>query len=244
MKLIFIRHGDPDYRYDSLTEKGRREVELLNTRVKNLQIDRCYVSPLGRAKATAEAGLRGTGIVPVEKEWLREFSPRIRRPDGHDELSAVCWDWLPKDFTERIDLFDREKWASDPIMAEADVGGEYDRVCAEFDRLLEENGYVRDGMLYRAVRPNNDTLVFFCHFGVSMVLLSHLINVSPMVLWQGISAAPTSVTSVITEERREGTVYFRANMIGDISHLYVADEPPAFSARFCECYGNADERHD
>lgn len=30
---------------------------------------------------------------------------------------------------------------------------------------------------------------------------------------------------------------------GDVSHLYVADEPPAFAARFCECYTNEDERH-
>lgn len=27
---------------------------------------------------------------------------------------------------------------------------------------------------------------------------------------------------------------------GDISHLYVSGEPPAFSARFCECYGNGE----
>ena len=28
MKLIIIRHGDPDYSIDSLTEKGWREAEL------------------------------------------------------------------------------------------------------------------------------------------------------------------------------------------------------------------------
>ena len=29
MRLIFIRHGDPDYEKDSVTEKGEREIELL-----------------------------------------------------------------------------------------------------------------------------------------------------------------------------------------------------------------------
>ena len=29
MRLIFIRHGDPDYVHDTLTEKGKREAELL-----------------------------------------------------------------------------------------------------------------------------------------------------------------------------------------------------------------------
>ena len=39
-------------------------------------------------------------------------------------------------------------------------------------------------------------------------------------------------------------VHWRMNGFGDISHLYVADQPPAFAARFCECYTNEDQRHD
>ena len=31
MKILIIRHGDPDYSIDSLTEKGWREAELLKT---------------------------------------------------------------------------------------------------------------------------------------------------------------------------------------------------------------------
>ena len=29
MKLLFVRHGEPDYEHDSLTEKGDREASLL-----------------------------------------------------------------------------------------------------------------------------------------------------------------------------------------------------------------------
>ena len=32
MKIIFIRHGEPNYEIDSLTEKGWREAELLSKR--------------------------------------------------------------------------------------------------------------------------------------------------------------------------------------------------------------------
>ena len=90
-------------------------------------------------------------------------------------------------------------------------------------------------------KPNEDTLVFFCHFGLECVLLAHLIGASPMVLWHGFCAAPSSVTTVNTEERREGIASFRISAFGDISHLYVHDEPPAFAARFCEMYSNTDE---
>ena len=98
--------------------------------------------------------------------------------------------------------------------------------------------------MFKAIRANNDTVVFFCHFAITSVLLGYLLNISPMLLWHGTCAAPTSVTTVVTEERREGSVYFRMSSYGDTSHLYAFNEPPAFAARFCECYMNENERHD
>ena len=39
MRLIFIRHGEPDYEHDSLTEKGWREAKLLAARTKDWHVD-------------------------------------------------------------------------------------------------------------------------------------------------------------------------------------------------------------
>ena len=103
---------------------------------------------------------------------------------------------------------------------------------------------MRDGKYYKAENANSDTIVLFCHFGLECVLLSHLLNVSPMVLWHGTCAAPTSVTTVYTEERREGIASFRIAAFGDTSHLYVADQEPSFSGRFCECFSFDHQRHD
>ena len=50
MKLIIIRHGDPDYSIDSLTEKGWKEAEYLADRIAKLDVKQFYVSPRGRAK--------------------------------------------------------------------------------------------------------------------------------------------------------------------------------------------------
>ena len=36
MKLMLIRHAEPDYTIDSLTEKGRWEAELLSRRLSQL----------------------------------------------------------------------------------------------------------------------------------------------------------------------------------------------------------------
>lgn len=82
------------------------------------------------------------------------------------------------------------------------------------------------------------------HRGLDALLLSHLLHISPMLLWHGTCAAPTSVTTLVTEERRKGIAYFRMTGFGDISHLYAANQPPAFAARFCETFDNFDQRHD
>lgn len=61
MKILIIRHGDPDYAIDSLTEKGRREAELLSERIAPLDVKAYYVSPLGRARDTAAYTLKRQG---------------------------------------------------------------------------------------------------------------------------------------------------------------------------------------
>ena len=45
MRILMIRHGDPDYVNDTLTEKGWREAALLADTAKDLSLGDCYVSP-------------------------------------------------------------------------------------------------------------------------------------------------------------------------------------------------------
>lgn len=55
MKLLIVRHADPDYSIDSLTPTGWREAELLSDRLVRTPADFYYVSPLGRAQDTYRA---------------------------------------------------------------------------------------------------------------------------------------------------------------------------------------------
>lgn len=243
MKLLIVRHGDPDYELDSLTSKGFREAEILSEKLSRMKIDAFYVSPLGRAKDTAKPTLEKMGRTAIECEWLREFAPLIKRPDVPDR-KIISWDWLPQDWMAEECFFDRSLWYEQKNMADGGVKKEYDWVTSCFDELLAKHGYERAGNGYRAVCPNHDTICLFCHFGLQCVLLSHLLNVSPMILWHGFCAAPTSVTTIVTEERRKGIACFRMSSFGDVSHLYAKGEEPAFAARFCECYDDKEERHD
>ena len=243
MKLLIVRHAEPDYERDSLTEKGWREAVFLSQRLAQIPTKAYYVSPLGRAKDTAAPTLKATGGTAVECPWLREFDAPIWRPDV-SERKKIPWDWLPQDWMADERFFRYDQWHQVQTMMDGDVKAEYDWVTGELDALLEHHGYQRDGHCYRAIAPNNDVLIFFCHFGVSCILLSHLLNVSPMILWHGCCAVPSSVTTVVTEERRAGIASFRMLEFGDISHLYANGEAPSFMARFRECYTNDWERMD
>lgn len=243
MKLVIIRHGDPNYAIDSLTDRGFIEAELLSERIKKMDVTAFYCSPLGRAKATAKPTLDKMGRSAEILDWLKEFPPvvvgKISEPEG-----SCCWDMLPTEWTPIPEFFDKDAWMNVPIYKEAGVPEEYKYVCNGLDALLKKHGYSRNGLFYQAERPNEDTIVLFCHFGLECVLLSHLLNISPVQLWHGTCAAPTSVTTLVTEERREGVAYFRMGSFGDTSHLYVKDVEPSFAARFCETYYRKDQRHD
>jgi len=67
------------------------------------------------------------------------------------------------------------------------------------DSLLAKHGYERKENYYNALHPNEYTIALFCHFGVECVMLGHLLGISPMLLWHGFMAAPTSVTTVCFE---------------------------------------------
>jgi len=241
MKLHIVRHGDPDYALDSLTEQGAREAALLADRLEKLPASAYYVSPLGRAVETASHTLKRLGRAAETLDWLQEVP--LRRRDPELPWETVIWDWLPEKWTAEPAFYDREAWQHTPVMEQAGVPAENAMVCEGLDALLARHGYTREGELYRADRPNRDSIALFCHFGVICVMLSHLLGISPVPLWHGFAAAPGSVTTLYTEEREKGIASFRCASFGDVSHLYAAGEPVSFSARFCETYDNFDERH-
>ena len=171
-------------------------------------------------------------------------APPPRRFDPDAGRETVIWDWLPQRWTAEKDFYDREKWMHVPVMEEAGVPAEAQWVYDGLDEVLAKHGYKREGEIYRALRPNRDSIVFFCHFGVECVILGHLLGISPMPLWHGTCALTTSVTTLLTEERRRGIASFRMNAFGDVSHLTAFGQEPSFSARFCETWDCAEERHD
>ena len=241
MKLLIVRHGDPDYSIDSLTPKGWREAELLSERLSKMEIDAFFCSNLGRARDTAAPTLKKMNREAEICDFLSEFDASVVLPNGEPKVN--CWDLMPDYWTKIDKFYQKDGWLDTELMKSGPAAERYRWVTEGLDGILDRFGYHRDGNLYRTEGGNRKTIVLFCHFGVGCVLLGHLLGISPVPLWHGLVGAPSSVTTLYTEEREEGIASFRCQSYGDLSHLYVADEPPAFAARFCETYDCFEERH-
>lgn len=256
MRLIFIRHGEPDYSCDGLTEKGKREAELVAKRVKNWDVDRVYTSPLGRAIDTAKPSLEVLNKEAITMPWLREFSHPITNPTHGNK--SVCWDYIPSDWADNPVMYSESDWLDiEPAAQNHELKNQYDAAIKGIDEILAEYGYIRKGKYYiNGKNPKNrritstvvdmkthfaniipaddagQTVIFFCHFGVTCLLLSHLVNIPFNALTHGTLIPTTGITIVNSEERWDDQVSFRIQALGDVYHLLEAGEPISSAGSF------------
>ena len=79
MEILIVRHADPDYVHDSITDKGIKEARLLADRLCKLDIKAFYCSPLGRAQKTADYTLTRLGRQVEILPWLQEFRGTVKK---------------------------------------------------------------------------------------------------------------------------------------------------------------------
>ena len=169
MRLIFIRHGDPNYLTDNLTKKGKREAALLAERVSKWKnITQVYVSPLGRAKATAKPFLSKLNLKAITYDWLQEFYYKTKYPENVPEevlpkelagKETMCWDLMPEYYTSDPLFFDKDKWTDSDFMKAGNIKEKYKMVCDGIDGILAEYGYTRNQKGFYVVQnpvPNHN----------------------------------------------------------------------------------------
>lgn len=229
MKLTIIRHAEPDYENNTLTQKGFKEAEILGKYLQNEKIDYIYSSPLNRARFTADAIVKYNKTKTVNVlDFLREFEPNM-------------WDNSPTFLQSDERLYDKKSWLEvDFNGLNEQIQSRYDFVKRELSSLIEKHGYRKNGVYYDVLKANNDNIVFTCHFGLESYLLSELLNIPLVAIINHSCATPSSVTTVVTEEREKGKAIFRMLSYGETTHLKMAGEPVSFMARYAEIYGDGD----
>ncbi|MCM1174019.1 MAG: histidine phosphatase family protein [Blautia sp.] len=243
MRIILIRHGDPNYGKDALTEKGIREAQLLAERASRWNaVSAVYCSPYGRARETASYCLKRMNKEAVVLPWLHEFDYAIEDPVTGRH--GVPWDFMPGYWTEIPEMYEKDGWKkteiyrSNPALIPA-----YDEVCEKLDELLAGYGYRRYRQYYQTdhtelPKGQDAAIVCFCHLGIILVMLSHLLGISPAVLLHSFYIAPTSITVLASEERMPGKASFRVQVIGDTGHLRDGGEKVSASGYFTDTFSD------
>lgn len=259
MRIIFVRHGEPDYKNDTLTEKGWREAELLAERISKWNVTDFYCSPLGRAKDTASCTLKKMNRTAKTLDWVQEFSYFI--DDPVTGRHGVPWDFVPSLWSSDPMMLSKENWVNADVMKQNPVIAiKYREVCSSLDKLLADYGYVREQNFYRmpdkeevfitsTVSPDNidhinnqarsdkaADIVIFCHLGAICIMLSHLLNIPFPLLTHGFFLPTTSLTILATEERWSNEAYFRVQAMGDVHHLLNGKEPLSDAGYFTSSF--------
>lgn len=176
MRILFIRHGEPDYENDTLTETGFKQAKLVAERLKDEGIEEIWSSTHGRAVDTAKYTSELLGLPIKTADFIREIT--WGSTDG-EKLFAGGHPWDIADEMARrgMDLNDPD-WRSNQFFANNIVVNCVDQVEKGIDEWLSDLGYTRNGLYYEHVieEDHHRTIAFFCHGGSSSAAIAHIMN--------------------------------------------------------------------
>jgi len=224
VRLHIIRHADPDYANDTITELGHREAEACAERMAGLGITHLYSSPMGRARATARYTADRIGMEPTILDWTAELQMG-RMPDVDGQREIVPWNIAGELVRHTGRTPTDESWHELEQYDGIDVRGRQQALAAASDDFLAGLGHRRNGGLYEIDGPDENVVAVFCHAGFGVSWLAHLLGLPVTLAWVGFYWAPTSVTTILMERRSPHVAVPRALAVADTSHLRVAGLP-------------------
>ena len=170
MKLVLARHGQTEWnalrRFQGssdvgLSALGRRQAEALGRALTGRRLVAAYVSPLRRARETAE--LACGGRVP-----LRVLP----------ELTELClgeWEGCTVDEIRQRDGDPYQRWLEAPLDCPPPGGEALPDVCARIVRAVDH---------IATAHPDGDEVLIVAHGGVISVYACHVLGLSFNALWR------------------------------------------------------------
>lgn len=162
IKFYLIRHGETDWNNKKilmgqtdipLNSLGEKQVEVLASYIKNLDIDIIYTSDLSRARSTAEAIAKKSGKQYIPDERLRECSA--------GNLEGLTFPEMIELFPDEINLYRLDEISYLPPEGESRI--EFiKRVSTFIESLIGKH--------------HNENLALVTHGGVIRALLSYILS--------------------------------------------------------------------
>ena len=224
MLLFLLRHAEPIYEPDSITEHGQKQAEALSKRLALYGIDKIYSSSSKRALETAKPTAHATGNKIEVLDWANEAliwrDLSIVKENGERE-----WCFCDKSFIEFFQTREiralGDKWYTHRAFAGSRYKEGIERINLESDKLLASLGYRHDrergGYLSDGV--NRKRVAFFAHHGVGLTFLSSILDIPYPMMTTHFDISHSGMT-VIEFPQEGGFVVPKVLQLSSDSHLY------------------------
>ena len=223
MRIILVRHGDPNYEKDCLTELGHKQAAVAAQRLLKEGIDEVYSSPLGRARQTAGYFSKASGIKDIK---ILDFMQEIRFGTEEDLYNNKWNPWLGVQALVR-DGQDLQSpaWREYPVFKDNLATVDADKIGVETDKWLAGLGYVREGQYYRNTNSSSSasssrTLAVFCHGGASAAFLARVLNQTFPYMCGTLLHFPHTTITVLELDDTPGVLTLPiVDLLNDARHL-------------------------
>lgn len=224
MNIYYIRHADPIYNPDSLTEFGYKQAELLKNKFENIKLDEIYTSTSNRAILTAAPTAKMKGITPIRLPWANEsvIWKNFAVEDDGKKKWCFCTEKYRELFIKPEIVALGSKWYNHPSFARTSFRNGMMDFEKSFDEFMLGLGleHDREKQLYKVVKPNNKNIAFFAHGGCGMLFLSNMLDISYPYFSMHVSGHMTTGITVIQFEEIGDYVIPKLSVYNETPHLF------------------------
>lgn len=222
MEIVFVRHAQPEWVREGLnvvnpplTERGRRQADLLAEALADEHFDEILVSPLLRARQTAAPLLARLGRDEEVDDWLEE----IRDPGWHGTPAEKA----EQAFREMRERPVEHRWAG--IEDGEPVREFVDRIRLGATLFLAERRVERtehDLPIWKLAEPG-ERILLIAHAGTNSVTISHLLGLEPTPWeWDRFVLGHASITRLEAIPVHDSHT-FSVTKLSDTEHLHPDD---------------------
>lgn len=214
VRIIFVRHGEPNYEKDCLTETGHKQAEACAKRLEREGISEIYASPMGRAAQTA-AYTAELLHLPVETlDYMHEIWW------GGDGIPEEGHPWTLAEWMINRDDYDfyHNDWREHPYFKNNDVMKYLQKISKQFDELLLRQGYRHEGTRFFCETDERKNIAVFSHGGSGACVLSHLLALPFPYVCTVLPYGHTSIAVLNFPVRKGEYVHPRIELFNDMLH--------------------------
>ena len=224
MILYYVRHGDPIYEPDGLTELGKKQAQALAKRLALYGVDEIYCSTSRRAQMTAQPICEKLEKEKILLDWAHEglVWGEFTVPDdcGQYRWAFQCEDYRKRFNDPEVRALGRE-WYAHSCFANNNFRKGMERIQTETDRFLSALGFehILQKGHYKLLKKSEKRIALFAHEGFGKVFLSCLLDIPYPQLATRFELGHSSVTVIYFDEQAE-YIYPQVLQWSNDSHLY------------------------